>query len=222
MSIDNIGDRVKKIIDRKGFTIMGFEKEIGAGNNTIGTSIKRNSNFSSSILSKILTKYPDVNPGWLLTGTGDMFINYTPAVSRSKKEHSVPFYVHVASAGKVQLFKDLNLSHANGYISVPNMPKCDGAVPIVGDSMYPLLKSGDIVCYKLKEPTNIIYGEMYLIDWHDGDGDDYLMAKFLAKSSLKDHIKLVSHNKHHDDLDIPLKSIRQLALIKLSVRFNTH
>jgi len=221
MEDENIGARVKQIIDSKGFSIMGFEKEIGAGNNTIGTSIKRNSNFSSSILSKILNRYPEINPGWLLTGTGEMIVSYQPRIT-SKKERSIPFYNHVATAGKVQLFKDFSSSHANGFISVPNMPNCDGAVPIVGDSMYPLLKSGDIVCYKLKEPENIIYGEMYLIDWRDGDGDDYLMAKFIAKSKLPDYISLVSHNKHHDDLDIPVKSIRQLALIKLSVRFNTH
>ena len=34
------------------------------------------------------------------------------------------------------------------YISIPRLPKCDGAVYVTGDSMYPLLKSGDIVLYK--------------------------------------------------------------------------
>lgn len=222
--MENIGDRIKEIIDIKGFSMMAFEKEIGAGNNTIGTSIKRNSNFSSSILSKILNKYPDINSEWLLTGRGSMYVTHhvTHPASVDVKENLIPFYDHPASAGKLLLFKEFVSSKANGFITVPNMPNCDGAVPIVGDSMYPLLKSGDIVCYKLKEPANIIYGEMYLIDWRDADGDDFLMTKFIAKSSIAGHISLISHNKHHDDLDIPIKSIRQLALIKLSIRYNTN
>jgi phage repressor protein C with HTH and peptisase S24 domain len=221
MDQESIGTRVQQIIDSKGYTVMGFEKFIGAGNNTIGTSIKRNSSFSSSILSKILYSCPEVNPGWLLTGKGHMNQNVT-SENNTLSGSKIPFYDHIASAGKVILFKNFNQSHSTGYIHVPNAPKCDGAVPIVGDSMYPLLKSGDIVGYKIKDPSNIIFGEMYLVDWCDGEGDDYLMAKFIAKSTIKDHIRLVSYNKHHDDLDIPIKSIRQLALIKVSIRFNTH
>lgn len=45
------------------------------------------------------------------------------------------------------------------------IPKCDGGLRIVGDSMYPLLKSGDIVFYKQVHDImhSIIWGEMYLI-----------------------------------------------------------
>lgn len=217
-------DRIKQYIDFKGISIRKFEENLGFSNGSFASQYKNNKTIGVDKVENILHYYSEINPAWLLTGEGDMIKRYPNSLTptNTKKEQLVPFYNQVASAGKVQLFKDFTLSNANGYISVPNMPKCDGAVPIVGDSMYPLLKSGDIVCYKLKEPGNIIYGEMYLIDWHDGDGDDYLMAKFIAKSTIKNHITLVSHNKHHDDLDIPKSNIRQLALIKLSVRFNTH
>lgn len=213
--------RIKQYIDFKGISIRKFEESIGFSNGSFASQFKNNKTIGVDKVENILQFYSEINPVWLLTGKGEMILGNTP-MPNVKKDRSVPYYNQVASAGKVQLFKDFSSSHANGFISVPNMPNCDGAVPIVGDSMYPLLKSGDIVCYKLKEPANIIYGEMYLIDWRDGDGDDYLMAKFIAKSKLEGHISLVSHNKHHDDLDIPLNSVRQLALIKMSVRFNTH
>ena len=35
-----------------------------------------------------------------------------------------------------------------GRIQIPSIPVCDGALYISGDSMYPILKSGDIVGFK--------------------------------------------------------------------------
>ncbi len=49
-----------------------------------------------------------------------------------------------------------------------------------------------------------------------------MVAKFVGKGSKKGWLKLVSHNKYHDDIEIEISTIRQIALIKLSVRFNTH
>ena len=48
------------------------------------------------------------------------------------------------------------------------MLKCDGAIHIVGDSMYPLLKAGDIVFYKEMsiDLQYIFYGEMYLLSYN--------------------------------------------------------
>lgn len=67
-----ISERIKQYIDYKGFSIMRFEKQIGAGNNSIGTSIKRNTNLTGDLLSKILNTFQDINTEWLLTGRGEM------------------------------------------------------------------------------------------------------------------------------------------------------
>ena len=101
------------------------------------------------------------------------------------------------------------------------MPKCDGAVYVTGDSMYPLLKSGDIVVYKeLYDFNNVIFGEMYLVSF-DLEGDEYLAVKYVNRSDKEGYIKLVSYNSHHDPKDIPLNCIRAMALVKLSIRKNT-
>ena len=52
--------------------ISSFEKKIGVGNNSIGTIIRRNSNISGEILSKILISFNDINAEWLMTGKGEM------------------------------------------------------------------------------------------------------------------------------------------------------
>ena len=107
--------------------------------------------------------------------------------------------------------------------SIPNIPKCDGAVYVKGDSMYPLLKSGDIIAYKEVpvEIQHIFYGEMYLVSI-DIEGEEYLTVKYINQSERGcEWIKLVSYNQHHQPKDFPLSSVRALALVKLSIRMNT-
>ncbi len=88
--------------------------------------------------------------------------------------------------------------------------------------MYPLLKSGDIVLYKeIRNISNgILWGEMYLLSF-EIDGDWYIAIKYIQRSDDDRFVRLVSHNFHHSPKDIPLDSIRALALVKASVRFNT-
>jgi hypothetical protein len=70
--MSSISLRIKDLIDLKKLNISSFEKKIDAGNNSIGTIIKRNSNVSGEILSKILNTFLDVNAEWLITGKGEM------------------------------------------------------------------------------------------------------------------------------------------------------
>ena len=79
-----------------------------------------------------------------------------------------------------------------GRIQIPSIPVCDGALYISGDSMYPILKSGDIVGFKeMNSFSNVIYGEMYLVSF-DIDGDEYLAVKYVNRSEQEGCIKLVS------------------------------
>lgn len=134
----------------------------------------------------------------------------------------IPLYNVEAAAGIMPLFNDHPKSVPIDFIKIPNLPKADGAVHVTGDSMYPLLKSGDIVIYKeVKNPENIFWGEMYLIAINV-DGDHYTSVKWIQKSELgPNHIKLVSQNTNHQPKDIPISSIVALALVKASVRFNS-
>ena len=105
-------------------------------------------------------------------------------------------------------------------IRIPNVPQCDGAVYISGDSMYPILKSGDIIGFKeISSLDYIIYGEMYLVSFHI-DGDDYLAVKYVNRSDKPGCIKLVSYNPHHDPMDLPLENIQAMGIVKFSIRKN--
>ena len=138
-------------------------------------------------------------------------------------EQIIPLYDIEASAGIVTLFKDSKQTQPIDFIQIPGIPKCDGALKITGDSMYPLLKSGDTIMYKQVHNINdgIFWGEMYLISI-DQHGDEMVTVKYIQKSEKGDQwIKLVSQNKHHDDIEVQIKKVRALALIKASIRINS-
>lgn len=140
-----------------------------------------------------------------------------------QEKQFIPLYDVQASASVVTLFRD-DKEKPIDHISIPNLPKCDGAIYVSGDSMYPLLKSGDIIMYKKLQPSiqNIFWGEMYLVSLTNDDGDEFVMVKWVHKSDEgEEFIKLVSENRHHQPKDFHLKNVKGLALIKGSVRINS-
>lgn len=140
----------------------------------------------------------------------------------SKKDTQViPLYNMEASAGLVQLLDNHNNQKPTDYISIPNLPNCDGALFVTGDSMYPLLKSGDIIAYKQIQDfeNDIFWGEMYLISVDVG-GEELVTVKYVQKSEKEGYIKLVSQNKNHQDKDVKISKIRALAIVKASIRYN--
>ena len=59
------------------------------------------------------------------------------------------------------------------------LSNCDGAIYVRGDSMYPLVKSGDMISFKmLNKIDNLISGEMYVVDF-EIEGDDFLVLKYV-------------------------------------------
>lgn len=224
-----IRDRILQIAEIKGVKVTNLEKEL-----CLSKSYFRNAkSISADDIVRFLGLFPNILPDWLLRGEGPMEreplridgeltrLDHAKATEKMSDD-SVTLYDIEAAANLQSLManKDANVL---GLISFPNLPKCDGAVYVRGDSMYPLLKSGDIVLFKEISDVahNIVFGEMYLISI-DLDGDEYLTVKYVNSSERgNDWIKLVSYNQHHAPKDFPLTSVRAIALVKASIRLNT-
>lgn len=138
------------------------------------------------------------------------------------EEQRVPLYDLEASAGLESLFIDTHELIPSSYIVLPDLPPCDGALHVWGDSMYPLLKSGDIVLYRQVRniADGILWGEMYLVSI-TVDDDEMVAVKYIQKGRDDAHVLLVSQNEFYSPKEVLLSSIRGLALIKASVRYNT-
>lgn len=183
----------------------------------------------------LLEKLKDVDYNWLLTGKGEpvhrekycendpvkgeVEILHNSKTVEATDDRSVDLYDIAAAANLKTLLTDRH-QYVVGKIIIPSIPKCDGAVYVSGDSMYPILKSGDIIGFKeISSMDYLIYGEMYLISFHI-DGDDYLAVKYVNKSDKPGFIRLVSYNPHHEPMDLPVTNIQAMAIVKFSVRKN--
>lgn len=221
-------------IDCKGITKYKFYQDTGI---TRGI-LDQNNGMSEENTAKFLAYYPEVSPEWLLTGRGEMLKpeheNQSQEVTIIKGNRKtrdaiidaqeIPLYELDATAGLSSFLKGDKRVNIIDTIKIPNAPRCDGAFGVIGDSMLPLLRSGDIILYK-ESPINLdylLFGEMYVLGYDLGDWEEVLAVKYIHKSKKgKNYIKLVSENPNHADKDIPFASIKALALVKVTIRFNT-
>ncbi|MBQ7856455.1 MAG: helix-turn-helix transcriptional regulator [Alistipes sp.] len=219
--------RVKLIRKALGLTQEQLAQRLGVGKTAL-SMIETGRAGLSSRNRNILVQEFNVNPEWIDDGRGKMF-NAEPNLTNafrlrsdnSLPLQSVPLYSIEGTAGLVPLFTNNEEITPVNYIHIPNLPKCDGAVYVVGDSMYPLLKSGDIVLYKqLHDVNDIFWGDMYLLSI-DIDDEEYVTVKYIQKSDREGYIRLVSQNPHHADKDVELSRVRALALVKASIRMNS-
>lgn len=229
-----IKDRVIEFLELKGIPKENFYVKIGMTSASFRGKAKE-SPLNSNAIENILSISPDLSPEWLLTGKGSMIkttegdesVQIYKSGNRKTKDaligiQEVPFYDLEATAGLQELFDSGRPHKILETIKIPNLPKCDGALTVTGDSMYPLLKSGDIILYKQTSVESIFYGEMYLLSVKSDDWEEYVTVKYVQKSEEGNKfVKLVSQNQHHHSKDIPVESIKAIALIKASVRFNT-
>lgn len=240
----DIKDIFIEVANNEGIKITNLEAKIGASKGVLSRAIAKNTDIQSKWLFKLVENYPQYNPEWLLNGIAPMLKEDSPVYgnpTQSVKEVNkttksqfltqadflqrhqlVPLYDIEASAGLVALFQSDRTTPID-YISMPNLPKVDGALYVTGDSMYPLLKSGDIVFYKKINNIldNLFFGEMYLLDIQN-DGDDYTTVKYVHTSDRgSDWIKLVSQNQYHQPKDVHLSTVKAAAFVKASFRRNS-
>lgn len=223
---DTIIQRVVKFYKSKNYTVNSFSKAIKMPQVTVNNQILGKRGISFELISNILLNFPELSSEWLIRGNGFMFneqIELRQTKSTEKlSQRTFPLLSSLAAANLNTILSDDN-KNILGMITIPNIPDCDGALYVRGDSMYPLLKSGDIVAFKNVEPKdeNIIYGEMYIVDMVLDD-DDYLAVKYIKHSERgKEWIKLVSQNDFYQSKDVLISSLRAMALVKLTIRMNT-
>ena len=224
-------DRISKYIDFKGISVYKLEVDAGFSNGYW----RKTKSISANAVENILRVYSDLDPVWVITGVGEMIkqpstqeasgdiipLSHPKTPDKIYPMSEFNLYDIDVSAGLSRLFSedgDRNKAYL-GKISIPNMPKCDGAVKVIGDSMYPLLKSGDLIAYKeVHSIESVQYGEIYILQI-ENDSDVSVVVKYVKKSSEgNDYLNLVSYNKEHDPKDVRKESITALARVILCIR----
>ena len=224
--METVGERIRLMRKQLNMTQEQMAQRLGIGKAAL-SMIETGKARLSARNKNILVQDFNVNPDWIDTGEGKMFnaepdlTSYNLRTDRALPLQSVPLYSIEGTAGLIPLFKQQQQFEPVNYINIPNLPKCDGAIYVVGDSMYPLLKSGDIILYKqLNDVRDVFWGDMYLLSI-DIDGEEYITVKYVQKSDHEGYIRLVSQNQHHADKEVAMDRVRAISLIKASIRMHT-
>lgn len=70
------------------YTVAKFAKEIDVKYITLYTAVDRGSGVSDEIADKIVTRFPQVNKDWLMTGKGEMLIGGLSTVNDSSADYT--------------------------------------------------------------------------------------------------------------------------------------
>lgn len=129
------------------------------------------------------------------------------STNRAIFDHVIKYY-DVESADCLNVFEDDKAVYKK--MVIPGFEDCDFAINVLGDSMYPELKSGQIALLKMWKESYIEFGYTYLVVTHSG----HRMLKRLRAASKKDEVICESVNKLYDSIELKKSDIKALYLLK--------
>lgn len=200
-------DRIHEIIDSKKISKSEFYRKTGLSNGFLD-KVK---DVGASKLEQILNAYPEVDPIWLLTGSGKMLgsSNITMKNDVKYEKYKIPLLPIEAMAGALSSPNVQVMDYETEPYYIPMFRNADFLIPVLGDSMYPTYNNGDIVaCMRLETWTFFQYGKVYVINTNQG-----VLIKRILKSSEKDSIILSSDNEDYQPFEIHIKDLIGVALV---------
>jgi transcriptional regulator with XRE-family HTH domain len=74
-------DRIQRIIEDKKMTPSSFADEVGLNRAVVSHILHGRNKPGLENLQRILARFPEINPGWLITGAGSMYTGSNEAYS---------------------------------------------------------------------------------------------------------------------------------------------
>lgn len=195
-----IRERLTHFINSKQISLSSFERHCSLSNGfvcKVGDSIRK------AKLENISAVYPELNINWLLTGVGEML--NTDTTEEVKSIELVPLVPISAMAGKLTGFSLEGITKEDCEKIISPIKGADFAVPVSGDSMYPLFPNGSRVLVQETNPNAFIeWGKVYVLNTCNG-----IVVKQLRKSDKEGYVSCYSFNDNsiYAPFDIALADI---------------
>lgn len=227
----NIPSRIKDYLNFKCISNAAFEKSLGMSNGSFGKQLRTNGAIGSDKLENILMAYPDISPEWLLTGKGEMlktnctsrqnFVDQPPVVISKNAEISADMQVSDrrnyptrpripidAAAGSLSIaLTSVSQGECEQLPVIPTFPQYDFTIAARGESMQPVIESGDeLACRFIHESAFIQWGRIHVLDTAQG-----IVVKRIFESN--GHIICRSDNKNYPDFPVTKEEIYHMALV---------
>lgn len=212
-----IVDRIKLFREYLGIGQTAFEVNIGVARGYF-SNVKT---LGSDRILRIHTKYPELNIEWLVTGNGEMIKNAEreqktieiseSAITETKRKGALIYDIDATCglSGRDIEFTDEKVI---GSIDAPEINPDSKIIFATGDSMLPLIASGDrVVIRKIESWDYFNYGQVYLIITNE-----YRLIKRVRRHP-KDSDNLIllrSENPDYDDIDLPKREIIHLFIVE--------
>ena len=90
-------------------------------------------------------------------------------------------------------------------------------VRVSGDSMSPVIRSGDMLAVReLSDIQDIFWGQIYVVLL-----EDYCMVKYVRRHNDPTKVILRSENPDYDDMEIDRDKIRELMFVQNIIHIDT-
>lgn len=99
----NMKDRIVKIMERERMGQAQFASAIGIQRAAMSHIISGRNNPSLDVMLKILHRYPQLNPDWLLFGKGEMLRSTDSSVEQAEDQAKTPPQLHLMADDHVEV-----------------------------------------------------------------------------------------------------------------------
>lgn len=206
-------ERIRQIIENKRLSERHFCREIGVSNGFLNKVI----DVGSDKLNKILYRYPEINPVWLLTGNGTMLVANTQAIALSADKgmslgEGIPLIIETALRGLADAEFSIKETDVKEYYIIPKFKYrvIDFMIEVSDSGMCPKYNSGDIVaCTIIRGSKFIQLNKAHVI----ATKEQGVLIKRIRKSIDDNTILAISDNASYEPFEIPKSEIIGIAII---------
>ncbi len=212
--------RIKYLISEMRLRQNSFAHRIGTDVSNLSKHLNGKLPISEALINKIVVN-AGVSKKWLVDGAGVPFAksDYPEQVvaDMTDSDSGTPVYDIDVTAGAMSremIFADDRII---GRINVPGISPESRIVKVSGDSMRPVINSGDyIAVHEIRDMSVIYWGQIYVVVL-----DDYRMVKYLRRHADDDKVILRSENSMYDDMVLPRSAIVKLFFVDNIIHIDT-
>lgn len=204
----NNWQRIEAVIKWANMSTNYFARYIGLARGENLYQIKRGNNgISLDVADRIVSKFPQIDKLWLLTGEGQMFAD------ERLRGSQIPFYDVDVEQG----IGILDRLEPSSNLIVPPAGDCDLAMSYAGRAMGACLPPGTVVLLKAVDRDAIIPGEEYVIVCRK-----IVTLRIVRAAEEEGKVRLVAGDRdHYDDILLNVSDIVSVYKVKGKLIINS-